>query len=352
MNEAISDALVIGDGPAGCVAALTLRRAGLRCTMLAPPMPANQRGAIESVPPMVPLLLAAAGLGIGQFTGAIAGRFGGMRSDGVVQLFQGSGGTIQAPREEGWHVNRAQFDRVLLNHALEQGVTLRRDRVTAAFCTTDGVTVETATTRHRARWLVDASGRSALLQRLLGLAAVTRGPRMLAWRGVAPLAQNTDVQHDVTRDAIHDTTHNATAKAAHTMPTFETSGSSWLWQAPLDNGTLAWTWAGEANAPPPDSSARGFDVSWRLVRPAAGAAYRIIGDAAAMLDPRSGQGVLFALSSALAAVRSIVAVEQAPHLRALEAAGYDAFVAAEFRRKGDELMRRMPVPVKEAGISG
>jgi flavin-dependent dehydrogenase len=369
VNQATCDALVVGDGPAGCVAALTLRRAGLRCTMLAPPMPASRRGAIESVPPMVPLLLAAAGLGGQQFAGAIAGRFDGMRSDGVVRLFRSSDGMTPALRDEGWHIDRAQFDRVLLNHALEQGVTLQRDRVTAVSCMTDGVAVETATTRHRARWLVDASGRSAMLQRLLGLAAITRGPRMLAWRGVAGLPQSVDAQHDVVLRGIDDM-----AGATGTLPTFETSGSSWLWQAPLDNGTLAWTWAGEANAPPPAhlrapvyphtsgrpdesgttaaSVARGFDVSWRLVRPAAGAGYRIVGDAAAMLDPRSGQGVLFALSSALAAARSIVAVEQAPHLRALEAAGYDAFVAAEFRRKGDELMRRMPAPANEADVSG
>ena len=75
------------------------------------------------------------------------------------------------------------------------------------------------------------------------------------------------------------------------------------------------------------------------------------GAAAGVLDtPRVLRAVL--LSSALAAVRSIIAVEQAPHLRALEAAGYDAFVAVEFRRKGDELMLRMPVEAKEAGVSG
>jgi flavin-dependent dehydrogenase len=375
MNEAMCDALVVGDGPAGSIAALTLRRAGLRCTMLAPPMLANQRGAIESVPPLVPLLLEAAGLAGHQFAGAIAGRFGGMVSDGAMRLFGRDAGPAPAPRDEGWHVDRAQFDHVLLNHTLEQGVTLQRDRVATASCATDGVVVETATTRHRARWLVDASGRSGVLQRLLGLAAVTRGPRMLAWRGIARLAKGSAGAGAGALPQEEDTRPS--------MPRFETSGSGWLWQAPLDNGSLAWTWAGEENALPPEihsfaggnadvtgnisgsmssntsstmsaidtSGARGFDVSWRLVRPAAGAAYRIVGDAAAMLDPRSGQGVLFALSSALAAARSIVAVEQAPHLRALEAAGYDAFVAAEFRRKSDELMRRMPASANAADIS-
>ncbi|CAB3768530.1 NAD(P)/FAD-dependent oxidoreductase [Paraburkholderia humisilvae] len=349
MNDATCDVLVVGDGPAGCIAGLTLARAGLRCTMLAPPMPANHRGAIESVPPLVPVLLEAAGLAAHRFDAAIAGRFDGMVSDGVARRFYGASGMSS---DQGWHVECGLFDRVLLNHALEQGLTLRRDRVTQAACTTKDVTVQTSTVRHRARWLVDASGRSGVLQRLLGLTTVTRGARMLAWRGVTQLQRAPDPE------ALRET--------ASTMPTFHTSRDGWLWQAPLDNGSLAWTWAGDAgdaNAPPPATypftaaagdavAARGFDVSWRLVRPAAGAAYRIVGDAAAVLDPRSGQGVAFALSSALAAVRSIIAVEQAPHLRALEAAGYDAFVAQEFRRKSDELIRRTPASANEAGIAG
>ena len=64
------------------MAALALRRAGLRCTMLALPRPANHRGAIESVPPMVPRLLEAAGVACDRFVDAIAGRFDGMVSDG------------------------------------------------------------------------------------------------------------------------------------------------------------------------------------------------------------------------------------------------------------------------------
>src|ERR1700743_2967120 len=36
MSEASCDALVLGAGPAGCMAALLLRRAGLTVTMLAP----------------------------------------------------------------------------------------------------------------------------------------------------------------------------------------------------------------------------------------------------------------------------------------------------------------------------
>jgi 1H-pyrrole-2-carbonyl-[peptidyl-carrier protein] chlorinase len=316
MIETTCDALILGDGPAGCMAALALRRAGLRCTMLALTRPANHRGAIESVPPMVPRLLEAVGLARDRFVDAIAGRFDGMVSEGVVRRFYGTTGV---PSGQGWHVERGLFDHVLLGRALEQGVTLRRNRVTEVVCTAEDVAVQTATIQHRARWLVDASGRNGVLRRLFGLATVTRGAPMLAWRGVAP-QQKTPCE----------------------MPTFHTAGSSWLWQAPLDNGSLAWTRAGEVNACE-TAGARGFDVSWRLVRPAAGEAYRIVGDAAAMLDPRSGQGVLFALSSALTAARSIVAVEHAPHLRSLEAAGYDAFVATEFRRKSDELMRRIPV---------
>jgi flavin-dependent dehydrogenase len=305
------------------LAALALRRAGLDCTMFALARPANHRGAIESVPPMVPRLLEVAGLTSDRFGDSIVGRFDGMVSDGVVRRFYDAS---DAPSRYGWHVQRGPFDRVLRGHAIEQGVALCRDRVTEVICTTEDVAVRAVSRRYRARWLVDASGRSGVLRRLLGLAAVTRGAQILAWRGVTPMRGALDAQ-------------GRQRKTVSAMPTFHTCGTSWLWQAPLDDGTVAWTWAGELDAPP-TAAARGFDVTWRLVRPTGGAAYRIVGDAAAMLDPRSGQGVLFAMSSALAAARSIVAVEQAPHLRSLEAAGYDAFVATEFRRKCDELTRR------------
>ena len=310
MSEASCDALVLGAGPAGCMAALLLRRAGLTVTMLAPVRLANQRGAIESVPPLVPSLLEAAGLERDRFADAIVGRFEGIVSDGVVRRFHGT----------GWHIDRAPFDCVLLADATDKDVTLHRERVTDVSCATHGVVVQTATMRHRARWLVDASGRGGVLRRMLGLSVTMCGAPMLAWRGVIQAGA-------------------PTGRPVCALPTFRSSGSHWVWRAPLDDGSLAWTQA--ATAPADDNAgARGFDVSWRLVRPAGGAAYRIVGDAAAILDPRSGQGVFFALSSALTAARSIIAVERAPQLRSLEAAGYDAFVATEFRRKSSELIRR------------
>jgi flavin-dependent dehydrogenase len=298
------------------MAALILLRAGLSVTMLAPVRLASQRGAIESVPPLVPSLLEAAGLGSDRFVAAIAGRFEGIVSDGVVRRFYG----------EGWHIDRGPFDRVLLGDAIGKGARLHRERVTAVSCTTRGAAVQTATMRHRARWLVDASGRGGVLRRMLGLSATRYGTPMLAWRGVI-------------QPSCESGTGALPKKQVCDLPTFRSSGSHWLWRAPLDDGSLAWTQA--SDAPEDDrAGARGFDVSWRLTRPAGAGAYRIIGDAAAMLDPRSGQGVFFALSSALMAARSIIAVERAPHLRSLEAAGYDAFVATEFRRKRDELVRR------------
>ncbi|CAB3751657.1 hypothetical protein LMG29739_01349 [Paraburkholderia solisilvae] len=319
--------------------ALKLRRAGLRCMMIAPRMPANREGAIESLPPNVPRLLEAAGLPHHHFADAIAGRFHGIVSDGVVRPFLEETGTSHMPGE-GWHVDRRLFDRVLLNHVFEQDVTIMRERLTAVEFTRDGVMAQSLSASVRARWLVDASGRSGVLQRLCRLAVLRPGKQMFAWRGV------TRIQRDRGNIEAND-------RKTSSMPTYQTFGSSWLWQAPLDDGSLAWTWAGDANRPPrapsPDDTglcdvahARGFDVSWRVVRPTAGAAYWIVGDAAALLDPRTGQGVLFALLSAIAAARSIIAVEQAPHLRSFEAATYDAFVMSEFRHKCAELSSRVP----------
>lgn len=48
-----------------------------------------------------------------------------------------------------------------------------------------------------------------------------------------------------------------------------------------------------------------MDMTWRLINPAAGPGYFLVGDAAAILDPISSQGVLKAIASGMMAAHLI-----------------------------------------------
>jgi len=55
-----------------------------------------------------------------------------------------------------------------------------------------------------------------------------------------------------------------------------------------------------------DGEARGIDVTWTRVQPAARPGYLLAGDAAFVLDPASSHGLLKAIMSGMAAARHAV----------------------------------------------
>jgi flavin-dependent dehydrogenase len=63
-----------------------------------------------------------------------------------------------------YQVERSRFDQILLDHAAETGCEVRQgERVTDFSCDQDGVTVSTANGAFQARYLIDCSGRNALV---------------------------------------------------------------------------------------------------------------------------------------------------------------------------------------------
>jgi flavin-dependent dehydrogenase len=51
---------------------------------------------------------------------------------------------------------------------------------------------------------------------------------------------------------------------------------------------------------------RGADVTWRIISPAAGPGFFLVGDAVAVLDPASSHGVLKALMTGMMAAHLIL----------------------------------------------
>lgn len=162
------DVLVVGGGPAGSTAATWLARAGRRVILLErDTFPRFHIG--ESLLASVNEVLEAIGAadlvraaGFPQKWGATF-----IRPDGAVERFADFAiGEVRQPQT--YQVSRAEFDELLLRHAARSGADVReRHRVTDIAFDRDGVTVtcvhESETRRLRARAVVDASGRAALL---------------------------------------------------------------------------------------------------------------------------------------------------------------------------------------------
>src|SRR5262249_29830085 len=137
------------------------------------------------------------------------------------------------------------------------------------------------------------------LARQLGVACDTFGPRRMVWFGYArgPCPE---------RDAA---------------PLLVGEERGWTWTARVADSLYQWTrWSKdqrplEADRLPEElehleslGPARAADMTWRLRRGPAGPGYFLVGDAAAVLDPVSGHGVLRALMSGMMAGHLMAAV--------------------------------------------
>jgi flavin-dependent dehydrogenase len=93
-----------------------------------------------------------------------------MTHDGSVERFADFAIARGVAQPQTWQVPRERFDELLLRHAAASGADVReRQRVIDIAFDTDAVTVSTATFRLRARALIDASGRAALLSHKFNL---------------------------------------------------------------------------------------------------------------------------------------------------------------------------------------
>ena len=171
MASPTCDVAVVGGGPAGAAAALTLARVGLDVALVEASRYQQPRLGETMPPPALPVL---ARLGLGQDFEAADSTpsFGNRSAWGGSDLASNS--FISSPYGNGWHLDRRRFDSRMAAAAAAAGARLISGvRVTACtpapgaswHLTLDGGR-ETATMTARA--VVDATGRRAGLARALG----------------------------------------------------------------------------------------------------------------------------------------------------------------------------------------
>ncbi|MFW8595193.1 NAD(P)/FAD-dependent oxidoreductase [Cribrihabitans neustonicus] len=270
------DIAIAGAGPAGSVAAVLLANAGFRVA-LAGLLPGHTR--IEGMAPRVLEVLRGKGL-------PVEGIFPACRRE--VRW-----GALSGSRNLEHVTDRARFDAGLLRAAAEAGVTVLT-RAVARVQPEHGRILLAGGGVVRAALLFEARGRRA--PRMPG---ALQGPQTLAVTGMVPASQRTAFAACV-----------------------EARKEGWLWIADLGDGTR---WVQAACDGPPaarDAAARvaalwhtvaGEDlplpqapqvraIAPRLTAPRFDPRCPRLGDAAVALDPLSGHGMFWAVSSALMAL--------------------------------------------------
>ena len=306
----IVDVVIAGGGPAGCAAALTLRRHTGLSVMLVEQTRYGQDKVGETLSPAVLPLLDYLGVGEhfrqGDFapSHAFTAAWGDDRVISRDFLFTGRG--------HGWHLDRARFDAGLANAArsfgtqLVLGARIRQVRRQAS-----GWTVrldDSAAAPIECRYLIDASGRSAWLgraigaktvqhDRLVGVSAYFAGSELpvessslveaiaLGWWYSAPIPDGRLIAVLMTDADVLQASHGDRLQ---------------LWNCALEQAPHTRKRLGVRHMIDP---LQVWPAHSQQLQPSCGDGWVAAGDAAAAFDPLSSMGIGYALSTGIHAAR-------------------------------------------------
>lgn len=351
----VLDVVVIGGGPAGTATALRLARHGAE-TALYESSSYDRMRLGETLPPQINPLLRRLGV-----WDAFA-ELGSLPSHGISSVWGADEPAERSflfdPHGNGWHVDRARFDRMLAEAAAEAGVRLFHERVRRVIDESSYFRVE-APTSVRAAKVVDATGRAAGIARRLGARSV-RFDRLVCaarlfttphappgdtfieaveygWWYVSPLPGFRRVV------ACFTDAHIAVRSKL---------GTPGGWSTALSGTRHSRRLAAGASPGP----IRVVTTSGHRLHPCTGPGWLAVGDAALAVDPLSSNGVVFALRSAEAAAAALLDADSTEYADLVENAtaqylgthpriyGWEGrFAQADFwraRRRHDALPQR------------
>lgn len=315
------DVVVIGGGPAGSAAALWCAHRGLAVVLVERErFPRHRPG--ETLPPAVEVLFGQLGVADAVARRRFPRHKGTWTEWDGPRRFTAFGSDAGGPWR-GFQAPRDQLDRILLDAAIDAGVTVeqpvRATRVLFANGRVNGIA--TASSFIAATWVVDASGGQHWLARQLGISRRFASPRLIARYGYA----------------------RGEPPIRYEGPELISDATGWTWTARIACDLYHWTRISftendpRRGIPPaalgtltPLAPPRGADVSWRIVNRPAGPGYLCAGDAAAVLDPASSHGVLKALMSGMMAGHVITESARGAAPSAAAIRRYNAWITKQF----------------------
>jgi flavin-dependent dehydrogenase len=306
------DCAVVGCGPAGAAAAITLAQAGRRVLVIER---RSDRNLVS--PPLLGERLPAAARPVLQRLGAwpafcAAGHppCPGIASDWGAD---GNSTALTDPYGHGWHLDRPQFDRDLRRCAVEAGAALCHGELVDVVTSTCGVRLRwsdgRAVREATARWMIEATGRRRRVARCLG-GRTEQVDRLI---GVAAHVADADGTGPARVAAAPEGWWYSTAvPAGGRVIVYFTDAdlpAARCARRPGGLAELASDAPGLTDIAPLLTHATAYPVAagttW-LVRPG-GYRWSAVGDAALTIDPLSGRGVLMALVGGVRAAAAIVA---------------------------------------------
>lgn len=310
--------VVVGGGPAGVAAAITVKQAGMAVTLLDACRGPRFRPGETLHPAVEPIL--------DQLNARAALHDGCLRHSGT-WVEWGSPpefvpfGADDSGAWRGFQAPRPDFDHELLQRALALGVEVREGTIAKGIITRDSRAVGVVTSQGAilAEHVIDASGAAHWLTKQLGIPVVRHALELTARYGYVS---------DVNLERV---------------PSIRADFEGWTWIAPIGGGQCCWVRVTTplCSAPPswlPDELRGGraafsahADVTWRIAAQTAGAGWFICGDAALLLDPSSSHGVLRGLMTGIAAGRAAVAVSGANGAACRISDGYHEWLRDWFR---------------------
>ncbi|NJK40782.1 MAG: FAD-dependent oxidoreductase [Acaryochloridaceae cyanobacterium SU_2_1] len=308
------DVVVIGGGPGGSATAIYCAQHGLQVVLLEQSaFPRHRPG--ETLHPGIEPLLEQLGVAEQVLEAGFLRHEGQWVDWGDKPSAFQAFGQDQAGPWLGFQVIRSQFDSYLLEQAKALGVQVLQPCPALAPLTIQGrVTgVQIAAGEIRASYLVDAAGGNHWLARQLPLEITPYSPKLLVYYGYA----------------------RGDYPARDAAPAIQADAEGWTWIARVQPQRYQWTRFSFAQQqldrdwrPPeladldPEGRSQAADVTWRLVRAAAGLGYFLVGDAATVLDPASSHGVLKAITSGMMVAHLICEANDLQRSEAEIAKGY------------------------------
>lgn len=320
----IYDVAIVGSGSSGTAAAISCRKYGLKPIIITNETLKSLDNAschLQSIHPGVLTLLEELGL-LGAIGYSSCAMFEGIVVNGE---FNNLGKSNE--KWTGHHLQKNKFDKYLLKYLINNDFDVIKGNKITNFNIDDNdlISLQAKGEIIYSKYLIDATGRNRKFGRLMKLRELTLSPSMSCWTGTSENDKNSINQ-------------NTTS--------FNSSEDGWVWTAPGKKNQFTWVKLivdkKESFINPYFTQRiidpiKTYNVRWRIFRPIFNKNILLCGDAAGILDPAAGQGILIAITSAMMASQTIAKCIYNNNIKEIALVEYDQWFLSQFEDKVENL---------------